>query len=96
MERCLRITLAKEIFNIENFIHSLQSKQSEERQNIVDAEEKAKLIDYSKVTRVEVINHNPSIKREMGRVFSSQDSSNKVFVSLQDEERTLKIFIEKR
>jgi lysyl-tRNA synthetase class II len=77
-------------------IHSLQSKQSEERQNIVDAEEKAKLIDYSKVTRVEVINHNPSIKREMGRVFSSQDSSNKVFVSLQDEERTLKIFIEKR
>jgi lysyl-tRNA synthetase class II len=77
-------------------ITSLQSKQSEERQNIVDAEEKAKLIDYSKVTRVEVINHNPSIKREMGRVFSSQDSSNKVFVSLQDEERTLKIFIEKR
>jgi hypothetical protein len=34
---CLRITLAKEIFNIENFIHSLQSKQSEERQNIMTA-----------------------------------------------------------
>jgi lysyl-tRNA synthetase class II len=91
-----RKAILNDIDNIEIFIDSLQSKQSEERQNIVDAEEKAKLIDYSKVTRVEVINHNPSIKREMGRVFSSQDSSNKVFVSLQDEERTLKIFIEKR
>ena len=39
-----------------------------------------------KVTRVEVIDHN-------GRSYMNWDKNNKIKVSLQDDDRTMKIFI---
>ena len=46
-------------------------------------------IDTSKVTRLEIVD-------EQGRAFSSWNDQNKIELSLQDEGRTLKIFISKR
>lgn len=42
------------------------------------------------ITRVEVINH----KNETGRAYSFRDDSAKVWVSIQDNGRTLKVFVE--
>ncbi len=46
----------------------------------------------NKVTRVEVINHSKNAK-PLGRAFVKHDCEN-VEIQLQDNERTLKIFIE--
>lgn len=45
----------------------------------------------AKVTRLEIINH--SSKGDLGRVFVNRNDSGKIEVSLQDNNRTLKIFI---
>lgn len=49
---------------------------------------KIEYLDTSLVTRVEVIDEN-------GRSYSNWDSNNKVFLQLQDKQRTLKVFIKK-
>lgn len=46
---------------------------------------------FDKVTRVEVINHRKD-SNSFGRVFTEY-SRGKIFVSLQDDQRTLKIFL---
>jgi len=46
-------------------------------------------MDTSKITRVEVINHQD---KPIGRVFTKYDCKN-VELSFQDDDRTLKIFI---
>jgi len=49
------------------------------------------MIDTSKVTRIEVINHQDN---PIGRVYTKYDCQN-VELQLQDDNRTLKIFITK-
>lgn len=48
--------------------------------------------EYRNVTRVEVINHANS----KGRVYTIQNEGISVSVDLQDQGRTLKVFIDKR
>ena len=50
------------------------------------------MIDTSKVTRVEVIDHSKSLEEGGGRAFTKYDAK-EVEVMLQDGARTLKIFI---
>ena len=54
-------------------------------------------LDTSKVTRVEVIDHTKSVEEGGGRayVFWERDKAVTVNLMLQDDDRTLKIFIEK-
>ena len=55
------------------------------------------MTDTSKVTRVEVIDHSTEIgSGQFGRVYVKWDDGIVVEESLQDEGRTLKIFISKR
>ena len=49
-----------------------------------------------KVTRVEVIDHTKPFEEGGGRVYVSWEETNKVEVLLQDDGRTLKVFISKR
>jgi hypothetical protein len=51
------------------------------------------MIDTSKVNRVEVIDHTIPFEKGGGRAYIRQDKGIKVEVSLQDTDRTLKIFI---
>jgi len=51
------------------------------------------MLKTEKVTRVEVINHQGEITdKDFGRVFAKKDCNN-VELQLQDEDKTLKIFI---
>lgn len=50
-------------------------------------------MDTSKVTRFEVIDHRVSFEEGGGRVLSERDV--KVELSLQDDDRTLKVFLTK-
>jgi hypothetical protein len=50
-------------------------------------------MDTTKVTRVEVIDHTKSVENGGGRAYVFHDGSAKVDVQLQDEGRTLKVFI---
>lgn len=49
--------------------------------------------DTSKVTRVEVIDHTKSYEQGGGRAYSFWQEGVEVAVDLQDEGRTLKVFI---
>jgi hypothetical protein len=54
-------------------------------------------LSLKKCTRIEVINHNPDETRyPLGRALVSWRDTNKVYFNVQDEGRTLKVFIEKR
>lgn len=50
-----------------------------------------KRLDYPKVNRVEVIDYTKELARDY---VNWKDESVKVWVSLQDDDRTMKIFIE--
>lgn len=52
-------------------------------------------MDTSKVNRVEVIDHTKSLEEGGGRAYVFWEDSAKVELSLQDEGRTLKVFIAK-
>ena len=53
-------------------------------------------INTEKVTRVEVIDYTKPVEDGGGRAFLSWEDTNKVEVSLQDDNKTLKVFISKR
>ena len=46
-----------------------------------------------KVTRLEIINHSSNKETPYGRAFVHWDDKTKIELSLQDDDRTLKIFI---
>lgn len=48
------------------------------------------------VTRVEIIDHTKDFTEGGGRVYSKRDDDMKVEVSMQDQGRTMKIFLTKR
>ena len=57
-------------------------------------------MDTSKVTRVEIIDHTPDTAENgdlnRGRVYSKWQKNIKVELMLQDDNRTLKVFITKK
>lgn len=50
-------------------------------------------LNTDKVTRVEVIDHTKSFEQGGGRAYVNWKDTNKVELSFQDDERTLKVFI---
>ena len=50
-------------------------------------------LNTSKVTRVEVIDHTNPVEHGGGRAFTFRDDNAKVETMLQDDGRTLKVFI---
>ncbi len=63
-------------------------KWAKERIQLHREQESAK-----KLTRVEVIDHTERDPNKIGRVYVNQNDKNKVELSFQDNDRTLKIFI---
>ncbi len=55
-----------------------------------------KSMDTSKVSRVEVIDHTNTVEDGGGRAYTFWGKSAVVDLSLQDEGRTLKVFISKK
>ena len=54
-------------------------------------------MDTSKVTRVEIIDHTgDSNSEDYGRVYVKWNKNIKVEVHLQDDDRTLKVFVKKK
>jgi len=50
-------------------------------------------MDTSKVTRVEVIDHTKPVEQGGGRAYTFWEDNVKVEVVLQDDDKTLKVFI---
>lgn len=53
-------------------------------------------MDTSKVTRIEVIDHTMPLEAGGGRAYSNRFVQGEVEIQLQDDNRTLKVFIHKK
>jgi hypothetical protein len=54
------------------------------------------IIDETKITRLEVINHSSDINNPIGRIltlYKELDDFNSIEISIQDNGRTMKIFL---
>lgn len=54
------------------------------------------VIKDEKLTRLEIINHSKNKHNPFGRCFTHWDDKTKIELSLQDDEKTLKIFLDDR
>lgn len=54
-------------------------------------------MDTSKITRLEIINHHTNDEKEFGRAYTYRaDKSLKVQLEIQDDGRTLKVFLSRK